>query len=1401
MPTINKPFLLRLVLVTAALAGALFGAHALQERRIPEALKQQADRAAGADKFDQAIHYLRQYLEFCPDDVEAQVQLADLLHRRNLRSPTQRGFSELVFLYDRILRLDPDRHEIRRMALALCLDPRVCRYSDAVTHAEYLLKFFPTDAELWQQLGAAQTGLHQLPEARKSYETAITFAPTNRLAYQRLAQLLWRNMDDPAAAKVVLDQMVAAMPQEPEAYLVRARFEKFCADDESGRGHSVGDVNRAIADVNRVLELDPQNADALLLLAEILQKGRDVAAAHALLKDAVALYPKDLRLVRSLAWLELVRGNVPAAIAVLEDGLKANPDGLDLLVPLADLMVQQGDTQRCSDILARLESRKAPPIQVKYLKARIAMREARWPDAITLLESLRADTVNLPALETQCNLLLAACFQNSADSDAEEKAYRRVVNADPGNVPGRLGLANLYVNQGRFEEAVRESESAARSPYASGTVIAQWVRLKARRFKTVGAAPAEWDRLEQAVVAATPRFGPMSAEPVILLAELAAAQGKLNDAVQLLRKETARRPGDTRLWAVLASVTADLAGTAAGLTVVDEAQAAAGDGPDVRLARAALYAREPGRVRPIDPLEERIEGWSDADQFRLLYGLVEVYDSIGDRAKVIHVLKRIAARRPTDVAVWMRLFERATAAGDAKTAAEARAMVARIDGPGGPSVLVCDAVAASPSDAARVSDLLMAKFGSSPNRADACLALARSRAAVGDHPEALRLTERAFLLEPTRYETARPLVARLCLFGGDDRAPAAVRRFAADPRWAGEPFRRMIDGAMSDVPPAVAVKLLGWCEPLVAGDPDALGWLAAGYARVGAPERAAPLLDAAVNRPTATPDDWFRLALSKDPAVVLKTAGEKLKPQSYLPLAAAFVETPAGKNWSPSLPDPAAKRLFVQSRIAVKLSRSEPAEAAKVLEAYLAEKDLPKADAGWAKRNLAMLYAVGGTPADRKRAMDLIQTADDYGTTPDELRATAGVMITLSRYLEGDDRRLVLEKAIYALGTAYKETDSTRDLYHLSQVYRAAGNRVESRKCLQILLKRDPDNIYFLVAGLEELTEEGNFAVAEDFANRLRQKYPGEYRAVGAVARYECKAGRPERALTFAEGYTRAADLPAGDYLQRSARVAELLDELARLPGVRGTPTGRRMVDAAVERYAAVVPARPEGVVAICGLLAADGRVNDAFARIEQFDRYLTKRTRALAGLAAVRSGGATEREFGLVKGWLDACQAEDSESVALRLNEAEFLAVRQDLPGAARVYEGVLKRDPRNVVALNNLAWLLSADPNTAGRALELIDRATREAGLSSELLDTRARVRITLRQYDLAEKDLADATSREPTALRFFHLAVLRTAQARPQDAAAAFRESRTRGLDPTQIHPADLPTYRVLEAGEKK
>ena len=123
------------------------------------------------------------------------------------------------------------------------------------------------------------------------------------------------------------------------------------------------------------------------------------------------------------------------------------------------------------------------------------MRDAKWPEAIDMLEALRREVTNMPGLETQINLLLAVCANKLADQVAEEKAFQRVLNADPKNVQARVGLCNLYLQLGRFDDAVRELEAATQSPYAAGVVIAQYVRSKTHKLRLSGGSAEDWRRV------------------------------------------------------------------------------------------------------------------------------------------------------------------------------------------------------------------------------------------------------------------------------------------------------------------------------------------------------------------------------------------------------------------------------------------------------------------------------------------------------------------------------------------------------------------------------------------------------------------------------------------------------------------------------------------------------------------------------------------------------------------------------------------------------------------------------------------------------------------------------------------------------------------------------------------
>jgi putative PEP-CTERM system TPR-repeat lipoprotein len=118
-----------------------------------------------------------------------------------------------------------------------------------------------------------------------------------------------------------------------------------------------------------------------------------------------------------------------------------------------------------------------------------------------------------------------------------------------------------------------------------------------------------------------------------------------------------------------------------------------------------------------------------------------------------------------------------------------------------------------------------------------------------------------------------------------------------------------------------------------------------------------------------------------------------------------------------------------------------------------------------------------------------------------------------------------------------------------------------------------------------------------------------------------------------------------------------------------------------------------------------------------------------------------------LMSGWL----AKNPNDLAVRLQYATFLMQQQSNPQAITQFQAVLKQDPNNVVALNDLGWLLqTSDPK---RALSLLTLAQKLAPNSPDIADT-------LGWAKLQQKDIAGG------------LALLTQAHAaKPQDGAITY------------------------------
>ena len=139
------------------------------------------------------------------------------------------------------------------------------------------------------------------------------------------------------------------------------------------------------------------------------------------------------------------------------------------------------------------------------------------------------------------------------------------------------------------------------------------------------------------------------------------------------------------------------------------------------------------------------------------------------------------------------------------------------------------------------------------------------------------------------------------------RPPELLGRIAQDHRWAGEPFRRAVRGAMTDLPADAAKKLLTAARKYVEPEPGGLGWLGDCYLAAGMKAEANNCFSQATAARTAAPDDWLRLAVRtaeagspEAGAKVLQAARGKMPVPVFFAVAAAFSESKATPtDWAP----------------------------------------------------------------------------------------------------------------------------------------------------------------------------------------------------------------------------------------------------------------------------------------------------------------------------------------------------------------------------------------------------------------------------------------------------------------------------------------------------------------------
>ncbi|WP_020473845.1 tetratricopeptide repeat protein [Zavarzinella formosa] len=1364
MVRVNFRMLFRLIVLVAATGGGIYALYAYQSQRIPEAMLWQANNAAELGKTDDAMKYMRRYLELRPDDYEQTTKLADLMQAR---ATGVKDLTNALYLYEKVMREAPQRHDAGKKFVTVCI--RLGRHADGLRVAEELAKALPKDGELLGHMAECLVAQNKLPEARQKFEEALKHSPDNVRASEQYARLLTFKLNQPKEGLAVLDQLVKSSGSSAEACLLRARALHTDRDDEA-----------AVKDLDRVFWIDPENIEALLLSAEIEQFRGNNRRARETLLAMLDTAPRDVRGYRALSWLNLLSGNSTEAMQTLERGLVRLPDAPDLLTPLGDLSLDQGDTDKTADIIKRLEAKPTAAAQGKYLRARLLMKQGRHKDAITILEPLRAEMLALAGVEQQVSLMLASCQERCGDFAAVRETLKRMLAKDPGNLPARVAMGNMLLNAGQLAEASREYDAAARSPIAGLGVRTMAGKIRLARLEADGKAkPEEWKELE-ANARELIRLQPNSIDPVVLLAEVQSGHGEIDAGLETLRAACRQRPADSRLWIALANLAWKHQGAMMAEQILNEARLVTGDTVEWKLARARLITSELTAV-DLKKLTGSTAQLSETERLRLWQGIVEILDLAKNRLffvfgingpllppppepSMLAACQELASLSSQDIISRRHLFLTAIRTKD--SAAEQR--------------WGNQLKEASPSGELFVS-LVRALEESTAKE----IALDRLK-------ELASLAERATRNNPEMVE-GHWLAARVAEKGGDSTKAGKAYAVAVQM----DPLNtKLISNRIRFLETTGQTALLEQVKSHVTHDPRMS--LTRRMAVDGMSER-----DAASKSNT----DYWSHQLTGDLIRKIETLQEKLDEAENSLGRNTLLNLLAAKQawlkigcpeWKPELRSAEEMRIFAAACMAHAEFTGEPQSALPVLKALIANKNTKPEDVAWAKQaETAIRFQLGDKDGDKFDPAELKKWLEQEPRDITGHRGRVTALTGIVRSVSGSAKEPVVAALLRSLTEVTKDPSATvGDWYQLAQVYRSIGDRANSRRCLNELLKREPNNLQYLAINVEELLSEGRLADAEPMIASLQ---PGvhDLRVASVLAKYLALVNDARGVLETTDMFVKTVDAGSADGVIRQRQAAELLDQLARLSLARNLSGGQVLLEGACERYRAVSLQYPEAIGGWVALLSLGGSPEKAFDELERRMQRLSPTDLAVAGMRILRNGSPTDKQFQVVNGWLTKALADQPNSPLLLLQQAEWNTMQTQFDAAAKIYRRVLELEANQPVALNNLAWVLAADPITATEALALADKAIRQSGVNPELLDTRARILISVGQFPEAKQSLQEALNVSQTGLRYFHLALWHLKQDQRDEAKRIFREAVNRGLDQKNVHPADRGVYRELLA----
>jgi tetratricopeptide (TPR) repeat protein len=1413
-------------------ASALLRKAELAKQRAEKARKEKNTKEE-SEALGEQIDSLISYLKIKPNDMNVREEVAILLADHVY---DQQSFNKAYGNLEKLLRDDPGRSKARRKLTDLAILAR--RYDAALNELEkYLLKENPGDPKLLDQLGQCQEGTLDFDSAAKSYEDAIKKSPTQIETYVRLARLLQGRLKRRKEADEWMHELIRNNPNSTKAHVYLGNYLR-----------GLGSNSEALKAAEKALQLSPDDEAALSLAAQCETAMGHLEQARKYAQRNADMHPDSASAYNALAEVLIRLNEEKTAIDVLDRGLAATRDSPGLLWSKANLLIEIKGLDEAKKTVQKLRASKYPKPLLEYLDAKMLFARKEWSESISRFEAVRPSLAAWPGLVMQADLCRAYCYLQLKDAEQAIAAYRQVLAGDPTYVPAIRGLADAYVTAGRVNEALEEYKKMIRMKAISPEGLRSFAGLLIRT--NLGRQPADrkWEQVEDAIREAE-KAEPDAFQICLLRVEALHAQYRDQEAEKLLREAIAKKPKQSEFRSVLAGLLVSQKKWDQAQQFLDDWKKQWGDSVELRLARADYLVERPGApaTQALRELNEKTEGFTDADHVRLWNGLLAAARRAGDRALIQEYLTLLDKKGASNLEVYYMRMEKAANSGDVAALEESIGDAEKVEGKGplwlfGQARLsILKAKNGSPELLDEALDYLAQAQKQRPSWARIPLFMGSIYDLQNNPEQALRSYMRAVELGETNPAVVERVVAMLLrqkrygeaekLF---DQLDKAHYGFSAElTHWRAFSLIQQgrYDQAVEQVLKASGDKSEKYGDYVWLGETfHSAAYRAKQEGRTQDHTTLAAQAEKHFRRAADlagdVPETWISLVIflnsigkAAEAEQTIAQARSKL-PAKKAPLALAqcyeiLGKTAAANEQYKLALDAAPDDAHVACRAADFYERNGKRADAETILAKIVGGNMKAADADLtnARRLLAKIILAKGGFKNREAARDLIEknlaAAPD---SPDDLRLKAKLLAEDPGPDNCKEAIAILTKLVNS------QQASAEDNFGLALLYlnvdkqaqaagagganageRAADAWKKADKILRQVTAFNEIEPRYLTAYAKALLDHGDPSGAETYINKLAKINPNT--AATAILQAELLFGRSQfaDALELLRKFVDRRNALPEDRLKRVRMMAETMEELAaRLKAPEQEKMAERYLQSAEMLYRQYISARPAEVLDLVSFFERQGQIDNALTALEQTWEQSDPASVAQICRRLARGGKGPADVVSRVEKVLNRARmsAKFNDHPAVILVLGEFAAGRDRFADAENYCREILNRNPRYYQAMNNLALLLAMQGKNLDEALETIDRAIDITGPTAAMLDTRTLVYVAKGDAQKALADINQAVAEDPTPARFFHQAQAFLSAGKTREAASAMQKALKAGLSKDDLYSPEVPQFEKLQ-----